>query len=136
MKLFTKIILVAAALSGTVSFSVHSENGKVSVQAEAEHPEQIIENTGKIISAAGSAIGELSEAAAIASPAAASASQPDSQEAAPQVHYRIRNQNYDAASQQGAYCDYDTAVQMCPSGYCIFDMEGHMLYQAEDACMN
>ena len=136
MKLFTKIILIAAVLSGTFSFSVHSQNGKVTVQAEADHPEQIIENTGKIISAAGSAIGELSEAAASASPAAASVPQPVAPEASPQVQYRIRNQNYDAASQQGAYCDYDTAVQMCPSGYCIFDMEGNLLYQAGDACMN
>ena len=54
MKLLIRILLAAAVLSGTVSLSIHSENGKVTVQAEAAHPEQMTALAGRYISAAGS----------------------------------------------------------------------------------
>ena len=126
MKISTKLILIAAVLSGTVSLNIHKVNDKTVIEIQTENPEQIMETAGKIVSAAGSTISQISAANA-ESGQAAEAAAPVSGE----VFYRIRNTNYDAASQLNAYKDLDTAIAVCPAGYCVFDCEGNMLYRAE-----
>ena len=140
MKAFTKIMLAAAVLSGAVSVNIHRNRDRLVFEAEAENPEEILRTAGKLISAAGSmvnqAAGTVVSALPAESPAAwtadACASSFDAQAPceppAGQRFYRIRNASGEAASQLGANLNLDTAVEMCPAGYCIFDMDGRMVY--------
>ena len=42
--------------------------------------------------------------------------------------YRIRDHANTSASQIGAYYTFETAREMCPAGYCIFDQNGTLYY--------
>ena len=42
--------------------------------------------------------------------------------------YRVRKSWKDAASQKGAYSSLDNAKKNCPSGYSVFDKDGHVVY--------
>ena len=44
------------------------------------------------------------------------------------VFYRVRDLNYDPASQIGSYEIYDNAIRACVPGYCVFDQNGTLIY--------
>ncbi len=124
MKAFTKFLLVSAVLSGAVSVSIHRAGDRLFIEAETENPEEILRTAGRLISAAGKAVNQATGTAAPAFDAQASC-----EPSAGQTFYRVRLASGDPASQIGAYLNPETAMQMCPEGYCIFDMEGRMLWR-------
>ena len=128
MKAFTKILLVSAVLSGAVSVRVHRSGERLVIETETENPAEIFRTAGKLLSAAGKAMNQAAGTAAPAFDAQASCEQSDGQ-----TFYRVRLASGDPASQIGAYLNPETAVQMCPEGYCVFDTDGRMLWQHESS---
>ena len=122
MKAFAIIMLAAAMLGGAVSINLRRENDSVIIETRVDNAQEIADNTKKIVSAAEDAFLQ----------AAADASANHTAEAAPDttIYYRIRNAENEAASQIGAYLDLETAISMCPAGYCIFDTNANLIYQS------
>lgn len=122
MKAITKLFLTTAVLSGTVSFQMSRNGDALMIETTVSNPEVLIETAGAVISAAGDVLHSFENTAA---------SQPEANEPNGEpVIYRVRNTAGDAASQIGAYYDLNLAKQVCPAGYCIFDMQNRPVYIA------
>ena len=140
MKIFMRILLVSAVLTGAVQFRVYREDDKVKVDAEIGKVDEVIGNAGKMINAAGNALGQIAESAQVQqqSPVQTQAQIPVQTtvqaqpvpEAAPSAYYYVRESYENLLSQKGTYYDLASAVGMCPAGFCVFDANGQLVYRA------
>ncbi|GEM_PF-2703812 len=132
MKIFVKILLVSAVLTGAVQFRVYREDDKVKVDAEIGKVDEVIGNAGKMINAAGNALGQIAESAQVQqqSPVQTTVQAQPVPEAAPSAYYYVRESYENLLSQKGTYYDLASAVGMCPAGFCVFDANGQLVYRA------
>ncbi|MBQ8928727.1 MAG: hypothetical protein IJ055_10715 [Oscillospiraceae bacterium] len=122
MKAFTKFLLLAAVLSGTVSFQSVRSGSTVTLETTVPDPQKVLTTAGDLLGTADAAFSAAADA--IAEAPTAETARTDG------TVYRIRNAAGDAASQIGAYSVFETAVSQCPAGYCVFDVQGTLLYTA------
>ena len=136
MKIFVKILLVSAVLTGAVQFRVYREDDKVKVDAEIGKVDEVIGNAGKMINAAGDALGQIAESAQVQQqtqaqiPVQTTVQAQPVPEAAPSAYYYVRESYENLLSQKGTYYDLASAVGMCPAGFCVCDANGQLVYRA------
>ncbi|MBP0966601.1 MAG: hypothetical protein J5722_03105 [Oscillospiraceae bacterium] len=102
---------------GTLCIAANGMHEPVEIKITLPPPAEMISGAAEAVDYASDLIRQI--------PAEKQAVQPD---AAGQMIYRIRDPYNAPGSQLGAYYDYETAVAMCPGGYCIFDQNGSLLY--------
>lgn len=120
MKEITKFFLIVAVLSGAVSFHTYRNGDSLTVETTISNPDEIVDTAIDIISFADDVRRSYKNKVT---------SQPDTNESnCEPVIYRIRNADCDAASQIGAYSNLDSAIQVCPAGYCVFDGQNQLIY--------
>ena len=130
MKIFVKILLVSAVLTGAVQFRVYREDDKVKVDAEIGKVDEVIGNAGKMINAAGNAFSQIADSAQVQQAPVQTQAQPVPA-AASSVCYYVRESYENLLSQRGAYYDPAAAIGMCPAGFSVFDANGQLVYHAE-----
>jgi len=124
MKLLTKIVMIAAILSGTVSFQSERNGDVLTVETTVSNPEAIMDTVSEFVSHAARIVDDTinrsdeKQAATEDSPAGTGL-------------FRIRCSWEDVSSQVGAYQNCQNAISACPKGYSVYDENGFLLFAAE-----
>lgn len=119
MKYAAFSLLLFILIAGGLSISYSKEENTTTVQISIDDPARAAKAMGTIIEKAESPFYVLPETAQ---------AQSFCEGTAETTVYRIRYPDYSSSSQIGAYHCYETAIDQCRPGYCVFDESGRLLY--------
>ena len=124
MKALTKIVIIAAVLSGTVSFRANRNGDALTVETTVSNPETIMDTVCDFVSDAARMVNDTIDRCT-ETPA-----ESKSDTAASRCFYVRRSWN-EISSQIGAYQCSQNAISACPPGYLVCDENGIIIYSAE-----
>ena len=124
MKVLTKIVIIAAVLSGAVSIRATRNGDALTIETTVSNPEAIMNTACDFVSDAAHMVSDTIDRC--------TEKQTRTEDGATDTGlFRIRLSWEAVSSQIGAYQYSQNAISACPRGYSVYDENGRIIYTAE-----
>ena len=124
MKVLTKIVIIAAVLSGTVSVRATRNGDALTIETTVSNPEAIMDTACDFVSDAARMVSDTIDRC--------TEKQTGTENGRTDTGlFRIRLSWEEVNSQIGAYQYSQNAISACPRGYSVYDENGRIIYTAE-----